>query len=406
MLRMSEQLQGQERQLASLSAKVDALASSLCLVQGQQRAAAAKLGETSGQLLGEETTNQQARPQLFAQFKLPESMLAKVLEYLPLSAWVAMDSAMCHRAAREHLWLPALKVLNMNGQDYSHEKAFKWMAKKKIRLPPKFVFSRQLSRSILDQFKLMSTLELSRVKEVEFEGYHSLHNIKHFNALTSIDMESRHFFNAHDMIHIQSLTTVRKLNLYNVTLPSSAFSIFESLTSIQDLSLGESGLRDNAIKHFKHLVQLKTLNIWDCPRLTDVGFSHLGKVTSLQHLELGSENVTDGGIAQLAVLSNLRFLSISNMYNITDNGLAPLCALKKLDTIHLAYLSDTMTGSGLKHLEKTPLKTVKLLGNFTKGGLESLHSIKTLQRIEYECEILGEEDFDEYEDKGIDVKYG
>ena len=105
-------------------------------------------------------------------------------------------------------------------------------------------------------------------------------------------------------------------------------------TDLQVLSIAcTRGFKDAQLRHIENLTGLVGLALWET-ETGDAAFSNLSRLSNLRWLDIGDTLITDEGLAFIKGMSDLEELSLLNNH-ISNAGLRHLERLKKLKRLDL-----------------------------------------------------------------------
>ncbi len=129
---------------------------------------------------------------------------------------------------------------------------------------------------------------------------------------------------------------------------------------------------------FSHSNRLRTLSLANCRRLTDEGLINISELYSLEQLNLdGCRCLTDNSLYAISDLLNLTHLDLSQCDLLTDDGVAQLEHLERLQELSLAWCRQ-ITDIGVQSLVSHPnrsfvLRSLRLARTaLTDAGVQSL----------------------------------
>jgi hypothetical protein len=150
----------------------------------------------------------------------------------------------------------------------------------------------------------------------------SLAPLRRFRSLQSLWIESH----TTDLDAVASLTSLRRLSLRSLTLPS--LDMFKPLTSLRSFELKLGGTRN--LDALPDIGALEYLEIWRVLRLDNLDV--IGRISSLQYLFLQHlRRVT--ALPGLSALGRLRRLYLDGLKGLTD--LQPIAAAPRLEELFL-----------------------------------------------------------------------
>jgi Leucine Rich repeat len=145
---------------------------------------------------------------------------------------------------------------------------------------------------------------------------------------------------------------------------------------------------DNDLALLRDLIHVDTLDLTNCPRVTDKGLEVLADLPDLEILELGlgersGPPVTDATVELLNKLTRLRCLSMSNS-TITDERMSRLTRLKNLTVLDIE--GTAITDATLRMLKQNFPNLESLMINGTSVSKEGIirlrQTMPTLQIVQ------------------------
>lgn len=117
-------------------------------------------------------------------------------------------------------------------------------------------------------------------------------------------------------------------------LPDGAFELIGTrVTNLEEKVINEG------LSKFAGCRNLVTLSIADCPKVSDVGFSHFRECKKLQQLTLSRVSISDAGLAHFDGCENLELLSIETEEPATAIGMTSFRSCRQLTTLSLVIPS-------------------------------------------------------------------
>ena len=133
---------------------------------------------------------------------------------------------------------------------------------------------------------------------------------------------------------------------------------------------------DAIVASLSQLKQLKGLELWFAPKLTDQGLATLSRLTSLEVLIISKgSQITDVGVKSLAALKELRKLELGGN-KMTDAGLEALTGLSALEELALSG-TDGIQDAGLLFLTRlSKLTSLQINGctGITEEGVKAFRA--------------------------------
>jgi len=185
--------------------------------------------------------------------------------------------------------------------------------------------------------------------------------------------------------HLQKLPQLKSLNLTSSGGVTDAhLACLQSLPRLQSLNLDghNKKITNVGFSHLQHLTQLRSLDLGNCPQITNDSIVFLRSMPQLTSLVLPAHNLTNTGLEIIASLIQLQTLDLS-FAEPTGASLVHLQPLTQLQSLTVSNITDT----DLEHLQ--PLRHLQSLklGNLwiTDGaGLANLHPLAQLHTLTFE----------------------
>lgn len=125
--------------------------------------------------------------------------------------------------------------------------------------------------------------------------------LKHLTAcrkLEDIDLSENSLLNDDGMIHVGAITSLKRLNLWRVSVSDSGTAKLASLTNLEWLNLDNTQLSDAGLPALKDMTRLTFLHLGSTS-ISDTGLPLLEHLTSLKDLKVTRTAVTEAGVAEL-----------------------------------------------------------------------------------------------------------
>lgn len=157
----------------------------------------------------------------------------------------------------------------------------------------------------------------------------------------------------------------------------------QKLPGLRSLDIWESPkVTDAGLAGLKDFKNLRILGLQHCSEITDAGIARLKDIPQLQFLALGyCDKISTTGLASLKDIKTLRGLEL-NGDNISDDALAVVGNIRNLQGLDLSWC-DKITDAGLAHLED--LKSLQILNlaktQISDAGLAHLKGLTGLQSL-------------------------
>jgi hypothetical protein len=239
----------------------------------------------------------------------------------------------------------------------------------------------------LSRLQNLETLELHHLDNVDDQGIKPLFSIPSLSDLSleclpklerlDIDSENNHLI---------------KLSLLNTGMHGAGLKKLVNLTKLKNLSLAASKkISDESITDLLPIKTLETLDLTNCPKLTDAASIVLSQLPNLTGLKLGWSKISDDFLKNISQMK-LKHLNIKGCENIESKGFSYLRHLHNLISLDLQWtnvdkqaLQEITLENEIKHLQ---------LDNCPKIDNDTLRSIKHKEPLEY-LSLTGNSFFDE-----------
>ena len=154
-------------------------------------------------------------------------------------------------------------------------------------------------------------------------------------------------------------------------LTSTEWSTILTTKSPISLDLSYTTINDDDLMHLAGL-NIQSLKLSDCYKITDVGLAHIKGMTQLQSLDLyGCEKITDSGLTHLKDMAQLQTLNLRSCDQITNTGLESLQKQLTNCSITSNDVKNIQTSSLILSSEKER-KTVEVSKNIPVSTLQPL----------------------------------
>lgn len=118
-------------------------------------------------------------------------------------------------------------------------------------------------------------------------------------------------------------------------------------------------VNDELMQRACKMINLKTLEVFGCEEVTDLGLQGLSRLSQLESLSLlRASNATDESVEVISHLKALKKLELFAWEKISDQALAFLSSLPDLEELRIGYCTG-LNGVGIGHLKLSP--NIKLL---------------------------------------------
>ena len=190
------------------------------------------------------------------------------------------------------------------------------------------------------------------------------------------------------LTHLKPSSHLQSLNLQNCkNISDVGIEYLQFCTSLQDLNLTDCNqITDKSLEYLKHLEFMEKLKLDGCLLLTGKTFSHLSNLP-LRSLSLNALQIDDQSIAHLTANSSLKTLNLRNCSKLTNVSLALLP--EKLQTLDIS-LCRNITDDGIAFLKR--YSKLEYLGmssrSFSDASIEHVKSLSHLISLDLQsCSI-------------------
>ena len=212
----------------------------------------------------------------------------------------------------------------------------------------------------------------------------NLEPVERFNSIEKLDIFMRTDSDpTASLLGIASISKLLRLRELKMSAKDLANGIDLANTlsnSIESLELdGDSSAIDSIMARLSAFPHLKTLKIYGL--VTNESFSRIHESKSIQSIEIGSEALTDDAMVALATLHDLRSLDIFWCAHISELGIKKLVPLTKLNDLAVYKVNDKCIAA----LELLPaLEKLSCLFEGEQADLRRLQRLKTFELPEFE----------------------
>ena len=176
---------------------------------------------------------------------------------------------------------------------------------------------------------------------------------------------------------ISQLRQLHTLDFADCKFSSDALRDLHQCNELRELHIGGSPVKA-LLSHIAKCSKLEILSL-NCTDTSDRETEMLSRMTELKALSLSlCDGVTDRGLSQLVKSSGLKKLMLEGT-SVTNDGLRHLKELNQLEV--LSVNDTTVDENGLSHLEGSNLKTLYLVCELTKVGIDSLTKMPSLRHL-------------------------
>jgi hypothetical protein len=122
----------------------------------------------------------------------------------------------------------------------------------------------------------------------------------------------------------------------NAATDAGVAEIVKAVPQLRHLWLFRSGVTDAAFTHVATLAELESLHLAGA-KISASALVEVARLAKLRVLELDDTDVGDAGLEAIKNMPALSELSFKDMRNVGARGMAALAALRRLETLHLAF---------------------------------------------------------------------
>jgi hypothetical protein len=162
-----------------------------------------------------------------------------------------------------------------------------------------------------------------------------------------------------------------------------SFKYISHLTRLERLSIYSDSISNQQVAKLKTLTNLNSLHLGGCWHMNDEGASDLIELKKMTHLGITrSPHITGAFFKKISVLE-LKSLQFYNCVNIQDQDLETLCSIPTLQVLDLQR-SNQLTNRALENIAKhSCLRTLTLgtLPQINDEGIRSLIQMKNLSNL-------------------------
>ena len=278
-------------------------------------------------------------------------------------------------------------------------------------------------RFLSEMIPMLQCLKLSSIDSAAFDHVSNFHNLESV-SFDNCDVEDRHMkkicllkelrrieledcgcLTYKSLVYISqvklkelqfSRTTFLDSDAGQVTLDDTFFDLAErNFTDLERLTISENEISDLSMAAISRFSDLRYLDFYNCPGISNKGVAFLSNLPNLQHLSLCSPSydseVTDEGICHLSKLTSLTSLNVYRLDKMTNAALHMISQLPNLLVLDIGGIA-SFTDEGfaaLKNLRSLQHLSMEYLSNITNDSLKIVGQLKYLKLLKMtDCEEL------------------
>ncbi|CAD7700309.1 unnamed protein product [Ostreobium quekettii] len=193
--------------------------------------------------------------------------------------------------------------------------------------------------------------------------------------------------------HLDSLGSLKQLRLQLFGKISDAHLVqIGAWTGLQHLDLSDSTqITDAGMEHLGQLASLTHLDLSGCPQVGGTGFRLVANMTKLRYLDLGNCCLPDSLMMAIGMLTALTFLNFDGFprplcrrdAQLSDDGIAHIDGLTSLNHLGLKWCKD-VTNMGIAHVGALISLTsldLDYVSNITDSGLAFVGRLTALRGL-------------------------
>lgn len=248
----------------------------------------------------------------------------------------------------------------------------------------------------LKELKELRSLALEYVSSITAQGFANITSLPLLQDFAFTRVEEEVHINDTWFACFRNSSQLQSLRLdHSERVTDKGFAYLAHLPELHTLKLNHCPqMTDEGMQHFLPALRgLKTLQLWDCGKITDKGLKCLKALKYLQTLDLyGRPKITGAGLAPIQTLVELRQLILRDCPKIADEALQYLVPCRELQKLNLQGCS--ITGSGLHHLKSLEkLRNLNLANNkLTFKGLIALSRLTQVTHLNLSGNTLTDDD--------------
>lgn len=224
---------------------------------------------------------------------------------------------------------------------------------------------------LLEQFTLLTTLDLSSVRRAPEGVFTSIASCIH---LRDLNLSNSAVSDTAAKKMGKSLSVLTSLNLFRCDQLTPKGIRYFRYINLKQLQLGGySAFSNNMVMQVGLLTTLTHLSIIDAPQVTDQGFQRVRNLTAMEHLNISRCPQLTGEMLQwlthpnilnmsyctgiqvaylspLSTLTSLKSLDMTACHNVSDDVMLIIAALPSLTYLGIGYCN-AITDIGMRHLQ-------------------------------------------------------
>lgn len=211
-------------------------------------------------------------------------------------------------------------------------------------------------------------------------------------TLTSLTLRGCVEFTYVGCLHLDGLTGLTSLDLFGTLSTPHGWWLqpaprFLSIQALTHLDLTQTPVPEETLRGLIVLTKLTSLELVDCPHVTDATMAVLGRLPMLAKLSLAFTRVTEEGLRELEGHGTLTELDLSDTDTITSAGVQALKRVPALSTLRLKGYSN-VGNLELEWMAMLPALTELDLTNNHDLSDDALASLARMSRLR-ELHLLG-----------------
>jgi hypothetical protein len=245
-------------------------------------------------------------------------------------------------------------------------------------------------QALSDGLPHLSTLYLTDCQGIHDDGILDLS--KTCTTLTSLTLRRCVELTYDGCLHLDGLTGLTSLDLSGTLSTPHGWWLqpaprFLSTQALTHLDLSQTPVQEETLRGLIVLTNLTSLELADCPHVTDATLAVLGRLPMLAKLSLAFTEVTEEGLRELEGHGALTDLDLSDTDTITEAGMQALKRVPVLSTLRLKGYSN-IRNLELKWMAVLPALTGLDLTNNHDLSDDGLASLARMSRLR-ELHLLG-----------------
>lgn len=237
----------------------------------------------------------------------------------------------------------------------------------------------------------LSTLYLTDCRGISDDGLRDLS--KTCTTLTSLTLRGCAELTYDGGLHLDGLTGLTSLDLFGTLSTPHGWWLqpapprFLSVQALTHLDLTQTPIPEETLRGLIVLTNLTSLELAECPGVTDATMAVLGRLPMLAKLNLAFTDITEEGLRELEGHGTLTELDLSDTDTITDAGMQALKRVPALSTLRLKGYSN-VGNLELEWMAMLPALTELDLTNNHDLSDDGLASLARMSRLK-ELHLLG-----------------